>query len=73
MYGSPWIRFNTEDITDSQKVIEFLTEQYKLKNDKMLSSEQRSMATAYSHLLENHLYWGIALWRWVYDGARSLK
>lgn len=48
-------------------------DQYNLQVEQNLTPEQRSMATAYTHLLENHLYWGIALWRWVYDGARSLK
>ncbi|CAL8144232.1 unnamed protein product [Orchesella dallaii] len=73
LYGSPWIRLNTEDITDSQSVIRSLIDTYDLKVEKKLTPEQQSMAIAYSHLLENHLYWGIALWRWVYDGARTLK
>jgi len=73
LYGSPWIRLNTEDITDSQSVIRSVIDTYDIKVEKGLTPEQQSMAIAYSHLLENHLYWGIALWRWVYDGARSLK
>jgi len=73
LYGSPWIRFNTEDITDSQNVVVFLIDTYEIQAERKLSADQRAMAIAYTHLLENHLYWGIALWRWVYDGARSLK
>jgi len=73
LYGSPWIKFNTEDITDSQNVVVFLIDTYGIQSERKLSADQRAMSTAYTHLLENHLYWGIALWRWVYDGARSLK
>jgi len=73
IYGSPWVKFNGEDITDSQNVVQFLIEKYNIRVENELSNEKQAMATAYTLLLENHLYWGIALWRWVYDGARTLK
>ncbi|ODM93756.1 hypothetical protein Ocin01_12926 [Orchesella cincta] len=73
LFGSPWIRLNTEDIADTNAVIRTLIEAYDIKLEKGLTPEQRAITIAYGHLLNNHLYWGIALWRWVYDGARSVK
>jgi len=70
---SPWITLDLEDICDSQNCIRFLCEKYNIEIDKGIDDNLKSIGRAYNHLLENHLYWGIALWRWVYDGARNLS
>ena len=70
---APWITLDLEDICDSQNCMKFLTERYSLDMDKGLDEETKANVRAYTHLLEHHLYWGIALWRWCWDGGRSLN
>jgi len=70
--GTPWITLDLEDISDSQNCLQYIVEKYGVDEEKDFSDQEKSIARAYNHLLEHHLYWGIALWRWVYDGARSL-
>jgi len=71
-HGSPWITLDLEDISDSQVCLQYIVNKYGVDQLSDYDEKERSLARAYNHLLENHLYWGIALWRWVYDGARSL-
>lgn len=70
---APWITLDLEDICDSQNCMRFLVDRYSLDLESGFSDSEKATIRAYTHLLENHLYWGIALWRWVYDGARSLS
>jgi len=55
--GSPWISLDMEDIADMQNCFKFVCQKYGIDSDKGLSEADKSMSRAYTHLLENHLYW----------------
>lgn len=71
--NTPWITLNLQDICEPEDCVKFISEQYNVSDELVLDETAKSVSRAYSHLLDNHLYWGIALWRWVYDEARSVE
>lgn len=55
--GSPWITLDLEDVSDSQNCLKYIMEKYGLDPEKELEEKDKSAARAYTHMLENHLYW----------------
>ena len=54
---APWITLDLEDICDSENCMRFLVERYALDLERGLTTADKAHLRAYSHLLENHLYW----------------
>jgi len=70
---SAFVTVDLEETQDTQNCVKFICEKYNLDPQKHLDERQKSLERAFLHLLEHHIYWGISLYRWVYDGARSLE
>lgn len=69
----PYITLNGEDIGDSQLIIEFLNKKFNINLSSKLSSEEKSIARAFRIMAEDHLFWPIALYRWIYDNNHSIS
>lgn len=50
-----------EDISDTHNCLQRVINKYGLEEEQDYEEKDRSIARAYNHLLENHLYW--------YDGS----
>eukprot|EP00092_Neocalanus_flemingeri_P041832 GFUD01045563.1.p1 GENE.GFUD01045563.1~~GFUD01045563.1.p1 ORF type:complete len:289 (+),score=100.67 GFUD01045563.1:119-985(+) len=70
---TPWITINGEDVADSQLVVEFLTDKLGKDMDSHLTEEEEASARAMRIMIEEHLYWGVAVHRWVHDGGEFLE
>ncbi|XP_037793158.1 failed axon connections homolog isoform X2 [Penaeus monodon] len=68
---TPWITLNDEELTDSQLVMEELTRHYEL-TDK-LSVEQQAVARALTVMVDEHLIWGLRVWRYDVDRGRGFS
>ena len=61
----PYIIDNGKKIADSEFIQEYLTEKYNIKPDDHLSESEKSIAYAFTKMLEEHLYWVLVYSRWV--------
>ncbi|XP_065560538.1 failed axon connections homolog [Artemia franciscana] len=68
----PWITFNGKDLADSQFCIEYLRKKFVVDLNKHLTKEERAIAHSFRILVEEHLYWPMAYWRWSLDDTNSL-
>uniref|UniRef100_A0A0L8FH13 GST N-terminal domain-containing protein n=2 Tax=Octopus bimaculoides TaxID=37653 RepID=A0A0L8FH13_OCTBM len=66
-HKTPWITYNGEVVSDSQFIIEYLNKKFNLDLNSHLSEEQRGVARAMQKMIEENLYWALALSRWVYS------
>ncbi len=55
--AQPWITLDLEDISDSQNCLQYIVNKYGVEQLKDYDEQERAVARAYNHLLENHLYW----------------
>jgi len=69
----PWITMNGQDVSDSQLCVEFLMDKLGKDMDSHLTDEETATARAIRIMVEEHLYWGLAVYRWVHDGGRYLE
>jgi len=71
--STPWITLNGEDMCNAQQIIESLGHYYgKSLSSTFLSDEQTAIARSVQVLVENHLLWGVLLWRFVYTNLESI-
>ncbi|KAG7153743.1 failed axon connections homolog isoform X2 [Homarus americanus] len=68
---TPWVTFNGEELTDSQLVIERFTQHFHLKNT--LTKEQRAVAKAFTTMMDEHLIWGLRVWRYDIDRGAGFR
>ncbi|XP_063606667.1 failed axon connections homolog [Penaeus indicus] len=68
---TPWITLNGEELTDSQLVMAELTRRYEL-TDK-LSVEQQAVARALTVMVDEHLIWGLRVWRYDVDRGQGFS
>lgn len=68
----PWITFNGVDVADSQLAIEFLAKTLEKDIDSHLTLEEAASARAIRIMIEDHFYWGVAVYRWVHDNGKYL-
>ncbi|ESO90216.1 hypothetical protein LOTGIDRAFT_60429, partial [Lottia gigantea] len=69
---TPWIQYNDDVIPDSHFVIEYLKEKFPVKINERLSNEKKAIGASFTKLVEDHLYWGLLLWRAVYDKKKTV-
>lgn len=69
----PWVTFNGEDVYGAQTSIDYLNERLCFNLDKSLSEDSKSVARAFRILIEDHLYWCVALYQWHYDTSRQIN
>lgn len=69
---SPWITLNGDEVSDSQLCMELLARKFHKDCSAHLSTEEQAIARAFQIMAEEHLYWGLLLWRWIYTKGRTL-
>ena len=62
---SPWITINGVNIADSQLIIDYLTQHFKLQINPGLDQNALAISRAFRLLIEQDLYWALAHDRWV--------
>lgn len=70
---TPWITINGKDVADSQLAVEFLMDKLGKDMDSHLNEEEAANARAIRVMIEEHLYWGVAVYRWVHDEGKFLE
>jgi len=64
-------------IYSKHEIIELLSQAYDLDlnsthNDKTISKLRKASASMAEYILDQRLFWAIALWRWIHDNGRSI-
>ncbi|XP_067666077.1 failed axon connections homolog [Haliotis asinina] len=67
-----WIEYNGQAVADSTLCIEFLNKKLGVDLNRDLSPADRGVAQAMQVMVEEHMYWLLVLFRWVYDNDKSL-
>lgn len=64
----PYIKHGDVELADSAFILDYLTNTYadKIKVKSNSDPKQGGIAVAAQSLCENHLYWGLVWFRWVY-------
>ncbi|MBL7479563.1 glutathione S-transferase family protein [Legionella bononiensis] len=60
----PYLIDGQETVTDSNMIISYLIEKYKISIDKALTKEQKHTHFLITRMLDSHLYWVISYSRW---------
>ncbi|KAJ8411508.1 hypothetical protein AAFF_G00163160 [Aldrovandia affinis] len=61
----PWIEYNSEQVSGTEFIIDFLEEQLGVNLNKSLSLQERAVSHAISTMVEEHFYWTIVYSQWV--------
>ncbi|KAK6167487.1 hypothetical protein SNE40_021503 [Patella caerulea] len=69
---TPWIQYNDDVMPDSHFIIQYLKNKFNIKINDKLTPEQKATGASFTHLVEDHLYWGLLLWRSVYDKNKTI-
>ncbi|OXA55844.1 failed axon connections homolog [Folsomia candida] len=69
----PWISLNGEHLGDSQLIIDFLKKKFDVKLGNEYSKEKLAVGGAIRIMLDEHFFWGLALYRFVYGPFSSLR
>lgn len=62
----PYLEDNGRKLSDSRLIVNYLKATYGDPDQVVLSPEQQSIATAFTRLLDEHLYWAGMITRWNY-------
>ncbi|CAL4093269.1 unnamed protein product [Meganyctiphanes norvegica] len=68
---TPWITINGEEVVDSQLIIEYIGRALNIDLSAEFTKEQRAVARAFSIMADEHLIWGIRVWRYITDRCSS--
>ncbi|KAK3772106.1 hypothetical protein RRG08_061190 [Elysia crispata] len=63
----PWISYNGEVVADSQISMEFLNDKLGIDLNKGLTEAERAQAHAFRVMVDEHLYWCLVYFRWIYQ------
>lgn len=69
---TPWMTLNGEDFSDSQLCLELLASKFGKDFSSHLTEAERAIGRAFQIMAEEHLYWVVVLWRWVYTKGKTL-
>ncbi len=61
----PFIVDGNETIADSHFIYQHICQKYNIDLDAGLTNQQRAVGTAFTRLVEDHLYWILAYSRWL--------
>ncbi|XP_005100149.1 failed axon connections homolog isoform X2 [Aplysia californica] len=68
----PWMEFNGEAVADSHQCISHLNRKLGIDLNKGLDPAQRAVARTIQMMCEDHLYWCVAIFRWVLDREKKV-
>lgn len=68
----PWIEYNGESVPDTEFCMQFLREKRSLDINEGLTPEQRAVARAFQKMVDEHTYWIMILFRWIYDETKEV-
>ncbi|RUS77883.1 hypothetical protein EGW08_014357 [Elysia chlorotica] len=63
----PWISYNGEAVADSQLAMEFLNAKLRVDLNRGLTEAQRAQAHAFRVMVDEHMYWCVVYFRWIYE------
>ncbi|XP_067667470.1 uncharacterized protein [Haliotis asinina] len=66
-----WIEYNGQAVADSTLCINFLNKKMGVDLNRNLSPAEKGVAQAMQTMVEDHLYWLIAIFRWQFDNDKS--
>nr|XP_011456794.2 failed axon connections homolog [Crassostrea gigas] len=67
-----WIEYNGQEVADSEFCIQFINKTFCIDLDKSFSDEEITAGRAIQRMVDEHLYWTIALVRWVFDPKHGI-
>ncbi|CAL4074119.1 unnamed protein product [Meganyctiphanes norvegica] len=68
----PWITLNSSDMGDSQLIIEHLGTHFSIDLNRHLPEDQQAVAKAFVIMMEEHLAWGLRIYRYRVDACKGL-
>ncbi|XP_048758682.1 failed axon connections homolog isoform X2 [Ostrea edulis] len=68
-----WIEVNGEKIADSEFCIQYVNRKFNVSLDEGFSEEDRAAALAIQRMVDEHLYWTLALQRYVYSSKDGIN
>nr|CAH0109178.1 unnamed protein product [Daphnia galeata] len=69
---TPWMTLNGMDYVDSQLCLELLAKRFQRDFSSHLSAEEQAVARSLQIMAEEHFYWLIVLYRFVYTKGKTL-
>jgi hypothetical protein len=69
---TPWITLNGQHIGDTHLIIKFLNKKFDKQIGQGYSPEQKALGLMARILIEEHIYWGVFLWRYYYRAGQDL-
>lgn len=69
---TPWITLNGQDLHDSQLIIEALAKKFNKNFSRGLSEEEKAIARGFTMMIEEHIAWGLRVWRFIVDDGRTI-
>ncbi|OXA55142.1 failed axon connections homolog [Folsomia candida] len=69
----PWISLNGQHLGDSHLIIDFLKKKFNIQLGDEYSKEQLAIGATIRIMMDDHFFWGIALYRYVYGSFSSLR
>nr|XP_011456795.2 failed axon connections homolog [Crassostrea gigas] len=67
-----WIEYNGQEVADSEFCIQFINKTFCIDLDKNFSGEEIAAGRAIQRMVDEHLYWTLALQRWVFDPKNGI-
>jgi len=64
---APWVQTEGRTMSDSELIIEHLNRRFKKNLNAKLQHGQIGVAKTVQIMMDEHLYWGIQLWRYCWD------
>lgn len=68
-----WIEYNGEEIADSELCIDYIKDKFQVDVNSDYTPEQLASGFMVQKMVEDHLYWTLILYRYVYEGALRLS
>lgn len=68
-----WIEYNGQEVADSEFCIQFINKTFCIDLDKNFSGEEIAAGRAIQRMVDEHLYWTLALQRWVFDPKNGIN
>ncbi|OWF53863.1 failed axon connections homolog [Mizuhopecten yessoensis] len=68
----PWIEYNGVSVPDTEFCMQFLRQKRSTDINEELTPEQQATARAFQKMVDEHTYWIMILFRWIYDETKEV-